>query len=51
MAETMLLAMLIMVFAFWAYAIAIALHRVRSIMLEREAHTDWVRRLLTTETS
>ena len=51
MAETMLLAMLIMVFAFWAYAIAIALHRVRSIMLERESHTDWVRRLLTTETS
>ena len=47
MAETMLLAMLVMAFAFWAYAIAMALHRVRSIMLEREVHTDWVRKLVT----
>jgi len=46
MAEVMLTAMLVMVFACWAYAIAIALHRVRSIMLEREGHTDWVRQLL-----
>ena len=46
MAEVMLMAMLVMVFACWAYAIAIALHRVRSIMLEREGHTDWVRQLL-----
>ncbi|MFK7965848.1 MAG: heme ABC transporter permease CcmC [Burkholderiaceae bacterium] len=46
MAEVMLMAMLVMVFACWAYAIAIALHRVRSIMLEREGHTDWVRQLI-----
>jgi len=46
MAEVMLMAMLVMVFACWAYSIAIALHRVRSIMLEREGHTDWVRQLL-----
>jgi heme exporter protein C len=42
MAETMLTAMLLMTFAAWAYAIAVALHRVRSIMVEREALSDWV---------
>jgi heme exporter protein C len=42
MAETMLTAMLLMTFAAWAYAIAVALHRVRSIMIEREALNDWV---------
>ena len=42
MAQTMLTAMLIMTFAAWAYTIAVALHRVRSIMLEREALADWV---------
>lgn len=46
MAETMLMAMLVMVFACWAYTIAVSLYRVRSIMLEREAHTDWVRKLI-----
>jgi heme exporter protein C len=45
MAETMLTAMLLMAFAAWFYTIAVALHRVRSIILEREAHTDWVRAL------
>lgn len=45
MAETMLWGMLIMTFACWAYAIAVTLHRVRSIMLERERHADWVRAL------
>ncbi len=45
MAQTMLAAMLIMSFAAWFYTIAVALHRVRSIVLEREAHTDWVRAL------
>ena len=45
MAHTMLLAMLIMCFAAWFYTIAVALHRVRSIIIEREAHTDWVRAL------
>ena len=43
MAETMLTAMLIMTFACWAYTIAVSLHRVRSIILERESHTDWIR--------
>ena len=43
MAQTMLLAMLIMSFAAWFYTIAVALHRVRSIMLEREGHADWAR--------
>ena len=35
--------MLLMALAFWMYAIAVALARVRSIILEREAHTEWVR--------
>ncbi len=42
MATTMLSAMLIMTLASWAYAIAVSLHRVRSLMLEREAGSDWV---------
>ena len=42
MAHTMLLAMLLMALAFWMYAIAVAFARVRNILLEREAHTDWV---------
>jgi heme exporter protein C len=37
MAATMLTAMLIMVFAFWAYAIAVTMTRVRRIIREREA--------------
>jgi heme exporter protein C len=45
MAVTMLWGMLLMAIAFWMYAIAVVLARVRSIMLEREAHTDWVREL------
>jgi heme exporter protein C len=28
------------------YAISAALHRVRSIILERERHTRWVRQLV-----
>lgn len=43
MATTMLWGMLIMVAAFWMYAIAMALLRVRNIILERERHTEWVR--------
>jgi heme exporter protein C len=46
MAQTMLAAMLIMSFAAWFYTIAVALHRARSLVLEREAHTDWVRALV-----
>jgi len=43
MASTMLLAMLIMALACWMYSIAVALCRVRAIILEREAHAQWVR--------
>ena len=42
MASTMLIAMLVMAFAAWAYTIAVAFWRVRPIILERERHTDWV---------
>ena len=43
MATTMLQAMLLMTFAFWAYAFAVVFMRTRAIVLEREKHTDWVR--------
>ena len=43
MAAPMLWGMLIMVVAFWMYAVAAALARVRNIILERERHTEWVR--------
>jgi heme exporter protein C len=46
MAATMLEAMLIMTFAFWAYAFAAVFTRARAIILERERHTQWVRELL-----
>ena len=46
MAQTMLAAMLVMSFAAWFYAIAVALHRVRSIILEREKGSEWLRRQL-----
>ncbi|MBC8118491.1 MAG: cytochrome c biogenesis protein CcsA [Burkholderiaceae bacterium] len=49
MASTMLLGMLIMALAFWAYSIAAALHRVRTILLERERRAEWARELLATE--
>jgi heme exporter protein C len=42
MAQTMLWGMLLMALAFWMYAIAAALGRVRNLLLEREAHTEWV---------
>ncbi len=42
---TMLTGMLLMVFAFWMYAIGAALTRVRSIILARESRTRWVRQL------
>ena len=41
----MLTGMLLMAFAFWSYSIATALARVRSIILERERRTRWVRAL------
>jgi heme exporter protein C len=42
MATIMLSAMLIMSFAAWFYSIAVALTRVRAIILEREKHAAWV---------
>jgi len=42
MEKTMLTAMLVMAVAFWLYAIAMALYRVRSIILIRERHAKWV---------
>ena len=42
---TMLAAMLLMTFAFWMYSIAAILWRSRSIILERERRTRWVRAL------
>lgn len=46
MEATMLWAMLIMTFAFWAYTIVAALLRVRAVILERERHSEWVGELL-----
>ena len=43
MAPPMLIGMLVMALAFWMYCIAVALVRLRTIMLERELHTAWVR--------
>lgn len=45
MATTMLTAMLVMVFAFWAYSIAASLLRVRCLIVERERNAAWVREL------
>jgi len=42
MASTMLAAMLIMTFAFWAYAFAVVFMRTRTLLIERESHTAWV---------
>ncbi len=41
MASTMLTAMLLMTFAFWAYAFAVVFMRARAIVLERERDHDW----------
>ena len=43
MAQTMLWGMLLMALSFWMYAIAMALARVRNIILERESNADWVK--------
>lgn len=42
MAATMLLGMLVMTLGFWMYSIAVALARVRCVILERERFADWV---------
>jgi len=46
MAQTMLWAMLLMAMAFWAYSIAMALYRVRGIILQRERHARWVQEVV-----
>jgi heme exporter protein C len=43
MAATMVTGMLLMVFAFWMYSIAVTLVRVRAIIVERERRADWVK--------
>jgi heme exporter protein C len=45
MASQMLTGMMVMVFAFWMYSIAIALYRCRTLILQRDRHTDWVKAL------
>ena len=42
MAATMFAGMILMALCFWMYSIAVALTRVRAIMLERERRSDWV---------
>ena len=49
MAQTMLTAMLLMTFAFWAYAFAVVFMRARAIVIEREQHTEWVSELVRTQ--
>ena len=49
MSEIMLWAMLIMTFACWFYTIAVVLTRVRSIILERESNSAWVKEMLEQE--
>lgn len=43
MASTMLTAMLLMTFAFWAYAFAVVFTRTRAQIMERESHARWAR--------
>jgi heme exporter protein C len=46
MAATMFAAMMTMTFALWMYTIAVALIRVRNVILERERHAAWVNELV-----
>ncbi|MHB1200205.1 MAG: heme ABC transporter permease CcmC [Polaromonas sp.] len=48
MAMTMLTAMLLLTFSFWAYSFAVVFTRARSIVLEQEADTEWVKALAAT---
>ena len=45
MAATMFTGMILMVLAFWMYSIAVALARVRAIILERERLAGWTQEL------
>jgi heme exporter protein C len=42
MAAVMFAGMILMALAFWLYSIAASLARVRSLILERERHAEWV---------
>jgi heme exporter protein C len=42
MATTMLVGMLLMTVAFWAYSFAVAFTRARAIVLEQEQDNEWV---------
>ena len=46
MATTMLWAMLIMTFAFWAYCVAAAMHRLRTQIIERESGAAWLKKAI-----
>ncbi|MBL0074878.1 MAG: cytochrome c biogenesis protein CcsA [Rhodocyclaceae bacterium] len=43
MAQTMFAGMILMALCFWMYSIAVALMRVRAIIIERERNAEWVR--------
>jgi heme exporter protein C len=43
MARLMLWAMLLMALAFWSYTVAIVLYRVRTLILQRERDSHWLR--------
>lgn len=45
MAAPMLTGMLLLTAAFWSWSAAAALHRLRSLILEREVGAEWVRQL------
>ena len=45
MASLMLWGMLLMALACWIYTLAIVCYRVRSLIIERERHADWVQAL------
>jgi heme exporter protein C len=49
MAATMFTGMILMVLAFWMYSIAVALVRVRAIILERERRAEWVKDYINVE--
>ena len=49
MATIMLVGMLVMALAAWMYAIAAALSRARSIILEREKNSQWVAQMVEAE--
>jgi len=46
MSAIMLWTLLVMTFAFWAYSFVSCFMRVRSIILERERHAEWVAELV-----